>query len=32
MVRRFTVLLLFIAVPAMAEDISFQSGMTQGFF
>jgi hypothetical protein len=27
-----TVLLLFIAVPAMAEDIFFQSGMTQDFF
>lgn len=28
----FMVLLLFIALPAMAADISFQSGMTQDFF
>lgn len=27
-----TVLLLFIAIPVMAEDISFQSGMTQDLF
>ena len=27
-----TVLLLFIAIPAMAEDIFFQSGMTQELF
>jgi hypothetical protein len=27
-----TVLLIFITIPAMAEDIFFQSGMTQDFF